>query len=96
MCIILITKRSTFYYRYKEDIQLFKALGLKCLRTSISWSRIFPTGQEDEPNEAGLQYYDDPFDELLNNGIEPIITLSHFEMPYAIYEKPTVALSIKP
>ncbi len=75
-----------FYYRYKEDIQLFKALGLKCLRTSISWSRIFPTGQEDEPNEAGLQYYDDLFDELLNNGIEPIITLSHFEMPYAIYE----------
>ena len=48
-----------FYYRYKEDIQLFKALGLKCLRTSISWSRIFPTGQEDEPNETGLQYYDD-------------------------------------
>lgn len=75
-----------FYHRYKEDIQLFKALGLKCLRTSISWSRIFPTGQEDEPNEAGLQYYDDLFDELLNNGIEPIITLSHFEMPYAIYE----------
>ena len=50
-----------FYHRYKEDIQLFKALGLKCLRTSISWSRIFPTGQEDEPNEAGLQYYDDLF-----------------------------------
>lgn len=75
-----------FYHRYKEDIQLFKELGLKCLRTSISWSRIFPTGQEAEPNEAGLQYYDDLFDELLKNGIEPIITLSHFEMPYAIYE----------
>jgi 6-phospho-beta-glucosidase len=75
-----------FYHRYKEDIQLFKELGLKCFRTSISWSRIFPTGEEEIPNEAGLQYYDDLFDELLKNGIEPIITLSHFEIPYAIYE----------
>ncbi len=76
-----------FYHRYKEDIQLFKELGLKCLRTSISWSRIYPTGTEEEPNEAGLQYYDDLFDELLANGIEPVITLSHFEMPYALYEE---------
>jgi 6-phospho-beta-glucosidase len=75
-----------FYHRYKEDIQLFKELGLKCFRTSISWSRIFPTGEEEIPNEAGLQYYDDLFDELLKNDIEPIITLSHFEIPYAIYE----------
>ena len=76
-----------FYHRYKEDIQLFKELGLKCLRTSISWSRIYPTGTEEEPNEAGLQYYDDLFDELQANGIEPVITLSHFEMPYALYEE---------
>lgn len=76
-----------FYHRYKGDIQLFKELGLKCLRTSISWSRIFPTGEEAEPNEAGLQYYDDLFDELLKNDIEPVITLSHFEMPYTIYDK---------
>ncbi|MCT8192329.1 glycoside hydrolase family 1 protein, partial [Pseudomonas monteilii] len=58
-----------------------------CLRTSISWSRIYPTGTEEEPNEAGLQYYDDLFDELQANGIEPVITLSHFEMPYALYEE---------
>lgn len=75
-----------FYHRYKEDIQLFKELGLKCLRTSISWSRIFPTGQEETPNEQGLKFYDDLFDECLKNGIEPVITLSHFEIPYAIYE----------
>ncbi|WP_125706574.1 6-phospho-beta-glucosidase [Lacticaseibacillus daqingensis] len=71
-----------FYHRYKEDVQLFKELGLKCFRTSIAWTRIFPNGDEDEPNEAGLQFYDDLFDELHRNGIEPVITLSHFEMPY--------------
>ncbi|MEI5990857.1 hypothetical protein A5881_002362 [Enterococcus termitis] len=76
-----------FYHHYKEDIKLFKELGLKCLRTSISWSRIFPKGIEEEPNEAGLLYYDRLFDELIENGIEPVITLSHFEMPYYIYEK---------
>lgn len=75
-----------FYHRYKEDIQLFKELGLKCLRTSISWSRIFPTGQEETSNEQGLKFYDDLFDECLKNGIEPVVTLSHFEIPYAIYE----------
>lgn len=76
-----------FYHHYKEDIQLFKEMGLKCFRTSISWSRIFPNGTEETPNELGLQYYDDLFDELLKNGIEPVITLSHFEIPYAIYEE---------
>ncbi|UKS54727.1 6-phospho-beta-glucosidase BglA [Exiguobacterium acetylicum] len=70
-----------FYHRYKEDIALFAEMGLKCLRTSIGWSRIFPNGDEAEPNEEGLQFYDDVFDELLKHGIEPIITLSHFEMP---------------
>lgn len=76
-----------FYHHYKEDIQLFKEMGLKCLRTSISWSRIFPNGTEQEPNEAGLQFYDDLFDELTKNGIEPVITLSHFEMPYNLYKE---------
>ncbi|MGL4338241.1 MAG: 6-phospho-beta-glucosidase [Turicibacter sp.] len=76
-----------FYHQYKEDIQLFKEMGLKCLRTSISWSRIFPNGTEQEPNEAGLQFYDDLFDELIKNGIEPVITLSHFEMPYNLYKE---------
>ncbi|WP_214851298.1 6-phospho-beta-glucosidase BglA [Exiguobacterium sp. s193] len=70
-----------FYHRYQEDIALFAEMGLKCLRTSIGWSRIFPNGDETEPNEAGLQFYDDVFDELIKHGIEPIITLSHFEMP---------------
>ena len=70
-----------FYNRYKEDIALFNEMGLKCLRTSIAWSRIFPNGDETEPNEAGLKFYDDLFDELLKYDIEPIITLSHFEMP---------------
>ncbi|POY93614.1 6-phospho-beta-glucosidase [Staphylococcus pseudintermedius] len=70
-----------FYHRYKEDIALFKEMGLQCLRTSIAWTRIFPNGDELEPNEEGLQFYDNIFDELLKNNIEPIITLSHFEMP---------------
>ncbi|USD14693.1 6-phospho-beta-glucosidase BglA [Priestia megaterium] len=70
-----------FYHRYKEDIALFAEMGLKCLRTSIGWSRIFPKGDETEPNEEGLKFYDDVFDELLKHGIEPVITLSHFEMP---------------
>ncbi|QLK86575.1 6-phospho-beta-glucosidase BglA [Staphylococcus sp. 17KM0847] len=70
-----------FYHRYKEDIALFAEMGLKCLRTSIAWTRIFPNGDEAEPNEEGLQFYDDVFDELLKYGIEPVVTLSHFEMP---------------
>ncbi|MBM7688533.1 6-phospho-beta-glucosidase [Enterococcus ureilyticus] len=70
-----------FYHEYKKDIALFAEMGLKCLRTSIAWTRIFPKGDEAKPNEAGLKFYDDVFDELLKNGIEPVITLSHFEMP---------------
>lgn len=71
-----------FYHTYKEDIKLFAELGFKCFRTSISWSRIFPKGDEATPNEAGLLFYDHLFDELLRYGIQPIVTLSHFEMPY--------------
>ncbi len=71
-----------FYHTYKEDIALFHELGFQCFRTSISWSRIFPKGDEAEPNEEGLKFYDDLFDELLKYGIQPVITLSHFEMPY--------------
>lgn len=70
-----------FYHRYKEDIALFAEMGLKCFRTSINWARIYPTGVEEKPNEEGLQFYDDVFDELLKNGIEPVVTLTHFEMP---------------
>lgn len=71
-----------FYHRYPEDIKLFAELGLKCFRTSIAWTRIFPKGDEREPNEEGLAFYDQLFDECLRYGIEPVITLSHFEMPY--------------
>lgn len=76
-----------FYENYKEDIALFKELGLKCLRLSIAWTRIFPNGDEMQPNEKGLEFYDKVFDELIVNGIEPIVTLSHFEMPYNLVKK---------
>ncbi|SET54230.1 6-phospho-beta-glucosidase [Enterococcus malodoratus] len=76
-----------FYHRYKEDIALFAEMGLKCLRTSIAWARIFPMGDEEEPNEEGLAFYDRVFDELLKHGIEPVITLSHFEMPLHLAKK---------
>lgn len=70
-----------FYHRYRDDIALFAEMGLKCFRTSIGWTRIFPRGDEEQPNEEGLQFYDDLFDELLAHGIEPVVTLSHFELP---------------
>ncbi|MDF7667503.1 6-phospho-beta-glucosidase [Orbaceae bacterium ESL0727] len=70
-----------FYHHYKDDIKLLAELGIKCLRTSIAWTRIFPQGDELEPNEEGLRFYDAVFDELLAHGIEPVITLSHFEIP---------------
>ncbi|EGT3956540.1 6-phospho-beta-glucosidase [Clostridioides difficile] len=71
-----------FYENYKEDIRLFAEMGYKCFRTSIAWTRIFPKCDESTPNEDGLKFYDDLFDELLKYNIEPVITLSHFEMPY--------------
>lgn len=70
-----------FYHTYKEDLKLLSGLGLKTFRTSINWSRIFPNGDDKEPNEAGLKFYDDLFDEILKNGMEPMITVSHYEMP---------------
>lgn len=76
-----------FYHRYKEDIKLFAEMGFKCFRTSIAWTRIFPNGDEERPNEAGLQFYDDLFDELLKYDIQPVVTLSHFEMPYDLVKK---------
>lgn len=76
-----------FYHRYKGDIELFAEMGFKAFRTSIAWTRIFPNGDEEEPNEEGLKFYDDLFDECLKHGIEPVITLSHFEMPMGIVKK---------
>ena len=75
------------YGHYKEDIALFAELGLKCYRFSISWSRIFPTGEEKEPNEAGLRFYDAFIDELLKYHIEPIVTICHFDIPLALVDK---------
>ena len=73
-----------FYHRYKEDLQLFAEMGFKVFRLSIAWSRIFPTGEETEPNEAGLVFYEDMLREMKRLGIEPLITLSHYEMPLAL------------
>ena len=70
-----------FYHRYKGDIALLAEMGFKCFRTSIAWTRIFPNGDELTPNEEGLKFYDDLFDECHKYGIEPVVTLSHFEMP---------------
>lgn len=76
-----------FYHRYPEDIKLFAEMGFKVFRTSISWTRIFPTGDELEPNEEGLAFYDRLFDELHKYGIEPLITISHYEIPWNFVEK---------
>ena len=76
-----------FYHRYKEDIKLFAEMGFKVFRMSIAWTRIFPNGDDKEPNEAGLKFYDDVFDELKKYNIEPLVTISHYEMPFNLTEK---------
>ncbi len=76
-----------FYHHYEEDIALFAEMGFKVFRTSINWTRIFPTGMESEPNEAGLAFYDRVFDCCKKHGIEPLVTISHYELPYALVEK---------
>ena len=70
-----------FYHRYAEDIALFAEMGFKTFRFSIAWSRIFPLGDETEPNEEGLAFYDRVIDECAKHGIEPLVTLSHYETP---------------
>lgn len=76
-----------FYHRYKSDIALFAEMGFKCLRISIAWSRIFPNGDEEIPNEEGLKFYDDMFDTMKKYGIEPVVTICHFDTPIGIIEK---------
>ncbi|EOL8942426.1 glycoside hydrolase family 1 protein [Cronobacter dublinensis] len=73
-----------FYHRYPEDIALFAEMGFSCLRVSIAWTRIFPNGDEREPNEAGLAFYDRLFDELAAHNITSLVTLSHYEMPWGL------------
>ena len=76
-----------FYHHYEEDIALFAEMGFNCLRTSINWTRLYPTGLEDEPLEAGMAFYDRVFDCCLAHGIEPLITLSHYELPYELVRR---------
>lgn len=80
-------KGISYYEHFKEDIALFAEMGFKCYRFSIAWSRIFPQGDELEPNEAGLKFYDQVIDECLKYGIEPVITISHYEMPLNLAKK---------
>jgi 6-phospho-beta-glucosidase len=75
------------YYHYKEDIALFAEMGFKVYRMSIAWSRIFPNGDDEKPNEKGLEFYDNVFDECRKYGIEPLVTLSHYETPYHLAKK---------
>ena len=76
-----------FYHRYPEDIALFAEMGFSCLRVSIAWTRIFPNGDEQQPNEAGLAFYDKLFDELAAHNITPLVTLSHYEMPWGLVKQ---------
>ena len=76
-----------FYHHYKEDVKLFAEMGFKCFRTSIAWTRIFPNGDDEQPNELGLKFYDDLFDELLKYNIKPVVTISHYETPYNLVKK---------
>lgn len=83
----LTLRAIDFYHRYREDVALFAEMGFKVFRTSIAWSRIFPNGDDTQPNEAGLQFYDNLFDECIKNGMEPLVTVSHYETPLNIAKK---------
>lgn len=76
-----------FYHKYHEDIELFEQLGMRAFRISIAWTRIYPRGDEQQPNQAGVAYYRELFTTLRDHGIEPIVTLSHFEMPYHLVKE---------
>lgn len=78
---------TDFYHHYKEDIALFAEMGFKVFRMSIAWTRIFPNGDEEVPNEEGLAFYDKVFDELHKYGIEPLVTIHHYEMPLNLVQK---------
>ena len=76
-----------FYHHYREDIALFAEMGFKVFRMSIAWSRIFPNGDEETPNEEGLQFYENVFKELQKHGIEPLVTITHFDCPMHLIKK---------
>ncbi len=75
-----------FYHHYKEDIKLLAGMGFRCFRMSISWTRIFPNGDDAQPNEEGLKFYDDVFDECHKYGIEPLVSIVHFDAPMHLVE----------
>ena len=76
-----------FYHRYKEDIALFAEMGFRVFRLSLNWTRIFPKGDEAEPNQKGLDFYRDVFKECKKYGIEPLVTISHYEIPYYLMDR---------
>lgn len=80
-------KASDFYHHYQEDIALLAGMGLKMFRMSINWTRIFPHGDDKEPNQKGIAFYRDVFTELKKHHIEPLVTISHYELPYHLAEK---------
>ena len=75
------------YHHYLEDIKLFGEMGFKCYRMSINWTRLFPNGDEQEPNPKGVAFYRSIFEALKAEGIQPLVTLSHYEFPYALVKK---------
>ena len=78
---------SDFYHHYKEDIELCAKEGFNCLRFSIKWSRIYPNGDDETPNEEGLKFYKDVFEECKKNGIVPVVTLLHYENPLSLAQR---------
>lgn len=78
---------TDFYHHYKEDIKLMAEMGFRCFRLSINWGRIYPNGDDEVPNEKGLEFYDAVFDECKKYNIEPLVTLSHYETPVALCVK---------
>lgn len=76
-----------FYEHWKDDLKMLKEMGLNCFRMSIAWSRIYPNGDDEKPSEEGLKFYEDIFTELKKNGIEPIVTISHYETPLNLLNK---------
>jgi len=76
-----------YYQTYQDDNALFAEMGFKCLRLSIAWTRIFPHGDDAVPNEAGLQFYDHLFDDLISKGMQPVVTLNHYDLPLGLVKK---------
>ena len=75
------------YHRFKEDIDLFAEMGFKMYRMSINWTRIYPNGDDDKPNQKGLDHYREVFEYCKSKNIEPLVTMSHYEFPYALTKK---------